>query len=166
MIASAYQPDSVLMAAGMTVFVVFALTLFAFQTKYDFTGMGPCTFAGPAWRWPRCLLKGARGQCQGSMRATSQLRCARADLFVALIVLILFGFVASIFGGPILRKVQLGFLSTVAQLYPRPRDCRSVRRLAHTTYCKRRERQEWNTTCAWLSAFAVALARSTPRPAA
>ena len=96
----------------------------------------------------------------------SKLRCARADLFVALIVLILFGFVASIFGGPILRKVRLGFLSTVAQLYPRPRDCRSVRRLAHTTYCKRRERQEWNTTCAWLSAFAVALARSTPRPAA
>lgn len=80
MIASAYQPDSVLMAAGMTVFVVFALTLFAFQTKYDFTGMGPY-------------------------------------LFVALIVLILFGFVASIFGGPILRKVYAAAGCLIFSMY-------------------------------------------------
>lgn len=35
-----YDPDTVLMAAGITAAVSLALTLFAFQTKWDFTVMG------------------------------------------------------------------------------------------------------------------------------
>ncbi|XP_030766158.1 protein lifeguard 1-like isoform X3 [Sitophilus oryzae] len=38
--ASTYAPDAVLMAVGITAVVCLALTLFAFQTKYDFTMMG------------------------------------------------------------------------------------------------------------------------------
>ena len=39
-IASFYTTDAVLMALGTTVAVTLALTLFAFQTKIDFTGCG------------------------------------------------------------------------------------------------------------------------------
>lgn len=35
-----YDPDTVLMAAGITAAVCLALTIFAFQTKWDFTVMG------------------------------------------------------------------------------------------------------------------------------
>lgn len=38
--ASTYKQDAVLMAVGITAAVCLALTLFAFQTKYDFTMMG------------------------------------------------------------------------------------------------------------------------------
>lgn len=38
--ASTYAPDEVMMAVGITAAVCLALTLFAFQTKYDFTVMG------------------------------------------------------------------------------------------------------------------------------
>uniref|UniRef100_A0AAR5PNN6 Uncharacterized protein n=1 Tax=Dendroctonus ponderosae TaxID=77166 RepID=A0AAR5PNN6_DENPD len=38
--ASTYKQDAVLMAVGITTAVCLALTLFAFQTKYDFTMMG------------------------------------------------------------------------------------------------------------------------------
>lgn len=38
--ASTYDTDAVLMAVGMTAAVCLALTLFAMQTKYDFTMMG------------------------------------------------------------------------------------------------------------------------------
>lgn len=38
--SSYYQQDAVLMAVGITAAVCLALTLFAFQTKYDFTMMG------------------------------------------------------------------------------------------------------------------------------
>ncbi|KAF7273532.1 protein lifeguard 1-like isoform X2 [Rhynchophorus ferrugineus] len=38
--ASTYKRDEVLMAVGITAAVCLALTLFAFQTKYDFTMMG------------------------------------------------------------------------------------------------------------------------------
>ncbi|XP_050300697.1 protein lifeguard 1 isoform X3 [Anthonomus grandis grandis] len=38
--ASTYDQDAVIMAAGITTVVCLALTLFAFQTKYDFTMMG------------------------------------------------------------------------------------------------------------------------------
>jgi len=41
-----YTLDSVLIAVGVTAFIVIALTLFACQTKVDFTGMGPYLFAG------------------------------------------------------------------------------------------------------------------------
>jgi len=36
-ISSAYEADAVLIAAGITAVVAFGLTVFAFQTKYDFT---------------------------------------------------------------------------------------------------------------------------------
>lgn len=41
-----YDADEVLSATAITAGVVFALTLFAFQTKYDFTGLGPYLFVG------------------------------------------------------------------------------------------------------------------------
>jgi len=35
-----YKADEVLMAVGICAFITFALTIFAFQTKFDFTAMG------------------------------------------------------------------------------------------------------------------------------
>jgi len=45
-ICTQYTQESVLIVTGITAFVVFALTLFACQTSYDFTGMGPYLFCG------------------------------------------------------------------------------------------------------------------------
>lgn len=39
-ISSVYKTDTVILAVGITAIVVVALTVFAFQTKYDFTGFG------------------------------------------------------------------------------------------------------------------------------
>jgi FtsH-binding integral membrane protein len=39
-ISATYNTNSVILAAGITVFVVVGITIFSFQTKYDFTGMG------------------------------------------------------------------------------------------------------------------------------
>nr|CAD7437719.1 unnamed protein product [Timema bartmani]CAD7451940.1 unnamed protein product [Timema tahoe] len=39
-VASSYQGDAVMMAVGLTAAVCLGLTLFAFQTKWDFTAMG------------------------------------------------------------------------------------------------------------------------------
>lgn len=44
LISSLYDPLTVLMAIGITGAIVFSLTLFAFQTKVDFTGAGPYLF--------------------------------------------------------------------------------------------------------------------------
>merc|ERR1719412_3276620 len=44
-ISAQYTRESVLMVLGITVIVVFALTLFACQTSIDFTGMGAYLFA-------------------------------------------------------------------------------------------------------------------------
>jgi len=41
-----YSLNSILIAVGITAFIVLALTLFACQTTLDFTGMGPYLFAG------------------------------------------------------------------------------------------------------------------------
>jgi FtsH-binding integral membrane protein len=41
-----YTLDTVLLAVGVTAFIVLALTLFACQTQVDFTGFGPYLFAG------------------------------------------------------------------------------------------------------------------------
>ena len=43
-ISSVYNTDTVFIAAGLTFFVVVGLTLFSFQTKIDFTGMGTYLF--------------------------------------------------------------------------------------------------------------------------
>jgi FtsH-binding integral membrane protein len=43
-ISSSFETNSILLAAGITVVICLSLTLFAFQTKYDFTGMGPYLF--------------------------------------------------------------------------------------------------------------------------
>lgn len=43
-IASTYAKEAVLTAAGATALIVLALTLFSFQTKFDFTGAGPYLF--------------------------------------------------------------------------------------------------------------------------
>lgn len=44
-ICSRYDPETVLAAAGITCVLVIALTLFAWQTKIDFTLMSGCLFA-------------------------------------------------------------------------------------------------------------------------
>ncbi|XP_014235708.1 protein lifeguard 1 isoform X1 [Trichogramma pretiosum] len=43
-VSSMHDEKYVLMAVGITVVICFSLTLFAFQTKYDFTGMGTYLF--------------------------------------------------------------------------------------------------------------------------
>lgn len=43
-ISSTYKTDTLLIAVGITCAVVFALTIFAFQTKIDFTGCGVYLF--------------------------------------------------------------------------------------------------------------------------
>ncbi|CAD1474177.1 unnamed protein product, partial [Heterotrigona itama] len=42
--ASTYESEEVLLAVGITAAICFALTLFAFQTKFDFTGLGSILF--------------------------------------------------------------------------------------------------------------------------
>ncbi|EDO37574.1 predicted protein [Nematostella vectensis] len=76
-VSSVYKADEVLMAVGITAVVVLAITIFAFQTKYDFTMMG-------------------------------------GFLFVALIVLICFGFLAIFFHN---RVVQIVYASLGALLF-------------------------------------------------
>merc|ERR1719436_2295292 len=44
MASSRYTQESVLIAMGLTALVVVSLTIFACQTTYDFTGMGPYLF--------------------------------------------------------------------------------------------------------------------------
>ena len=39
-VSSFYETDAVIMAAGITAAVTLGLTLFAFQTKWDFTACG------------------------------------------------------------------------------------------------------------------------------
>lgn len=43
-VASTYEPEAVLAAAGTTALIVLALTIFSFQTKWDFTGSAPYLF--------------------------------------------------------------------------------------------------------------------------
>jgi len=43
-ISAGYTQESVLIALGLTALIVVSLTIFACQTKYDFTGMGPYLF--------------------------------------------------------------------------------------------------------------------------
>lgn len=43
---SYYETDVVLIAVGLTALICFSLTIFAFQTKYDFTMMGGMLFVG------------------------------------------------------------------------------------------------------------------------
>lgn len=78
--ASTYDADAVLMAAGITTAVVLAITLFSFQTKYDFTMMGGL-------------------------------------LFVALIILILFGFLSIFFYSRILELVYASLGALIFSLY-------------------------------------------------
>jgi FtsH-binding integral membrane protein len=46
LISVQFTTQSVIMAFGITCFIVIALTIFACQTKYDFTGCGPYLFVG------------------------------------------------------------------------------------------------------------------------
>ncbi|XP_033320919.2 glutamate NMDA receptor-associated protein 1 lifeguard isoform X1 [Megalopta genalis] len=66
--ASTYNSEEVILAVGITAAVCFALTLFAFQTKIDFTGLS-------------------------------------SFLFVALVILMLFGIITIFWHGPIVRLV-------------------------------------------------------------
>lgn len=48
LICASFTQESVLLALGIAVLVTFSLTLFACQTKYDFSGMGPYLCVGGA----------------------------------------------------------------------------------------------------------------------
>ena len=78
--ASTYDADAVLIAAGITTAVVLAITLFSFQTKYDFTMMG-------------------------------------GMLFVALIILILFGFLTIFLHNKIVELVYASLGALIFSMY-------------------------------------------------
>ncbi|XP_076684911.1 glutamate NMDA receptor-associated protein 1 lifeguard isoform X3 [Andrena cerasifolii] len=78
--ASTYNADAVLLAAGITAALCFALTLFAFQTKFDFTGM-------------------------------------HSFLFVALVVLMIFGIIAMIWHGKIMTLVYASLGALLFSFY-------------------------------------------------
>ncbi|KAF4663715.1 Transmembrane BAX inhibitor motif-containing protein 4 [Perkinsus chesapeaki] len=80
-ITSRYEINSILLAVGIVAIVVMGLTAYAFQTKHDFTGMGPY-------------------------------------LFVATLVLALFGLMFLFFGTtPILHKVYAGIGALIFSMY-------------------------------------------------
>lgn len=78
--ASTYDSEEVLLAVGITAAVCFALTLFAFQTKIDFTGLS-------------------------------------SFLFVALVIFLLFGIIAMIWHGPIIRLVYASIGALLFSIY-------------------------------------------------
>ncbi|KAL0124621.1 hypothetical protein PUN28_006461 [Cardiocondyla obscurior] len=78
--ASTYDSKEVMAAVGITAAVCLGLTLFAFQTKIDFTGM-------------------------------------HTVLFVAVLVLIIFGIVASFWGGKIVNLVYAALGALIFSLY-------------------------------------------------
>jgi len=79
-VSAHYQADEVLLAMGIVAFLTLAITLFAFQTKIDFTMMSGC-------------------------------------LFVALIVLICFGFLTIFFHSKVVRLVYACLGALVFGLY-------------------------------------------------
>lgn len=79
-VSSRYDTETVVMAAGITAGVTLFLTLFAFQTKWDFT------------------------TCNGVM-------------FVALIILLIFGIFAIIFQNKILNLVYASFAAFLFSIY-------------------------------------------------
>lgn len=79
-ISSRYNTDIVFMAVGITAAVCLGLTLFAFQTKYDFTMIG-------------------------------------GFLFVALLILMIFGFVTIFFPGRTMRMVYASFGALLFSVY-------------------------------------------------
>lgn len=79
-LCSVYEKDEVLMAVGITAVVVLAITIFAFQTKYDFTMMG-------------------------------------GFLFVALIILICFGFLMIFFHSRVLSIVYASLGALIFAMY-------------------------------------------------
>jgi FtsH-binding integral membrane protein len=62
-VAATYKLDEVLIAAGITAVVVVGITIFAFQTKIDFTGCGIYLFVG-------CLILLGFGLICGILAAT------------------------------------------------------------------------------------------------
>lgn len=79
-VSSVYEKDEVLIAAGITAVVVLAITIFAFQTKYDFTMMG-------------------------------------GILFVALIILICFGFLMIFFHNRVLSIIYASLGALIFAVY-------------------------------------------------
>lgn len=78
--ASVYQAEEVMLAVGITAAVCLGLTLFAFQTKWDFTGL-------------------------------------HSILFVAVLVLLLFGIIAICFPGKTMRLVYASLGALIFSLY-------------------------------------------------
>lgn len=78
--ASTYDTDAVLMAVGLCAAVCFGLTMFAFQTKWDFTVMG-------------------------------------GGLFVALIILVIFGIVAIFIPGRVVTLIYASLGALLFSLY-------------------------------------------------
>ena len=66
-IAATYKLEEVLIAAGITAVVVVGITIFAFQTKIDFTGCGIYLFVG-------CLVLLGFGLVCGILGATGAFR--------------------------------------------------------------------------------------------
>lgn len=80
-LCSTVDQDTVLLALGGTAAIVFCLGLFAFQTKYDFTGAGPYLFVALI----ALLIGGIFWSLFGARTETSR-------LVYAVLAIILFGF--------------------------------------------------------------------------
>jgi len=78
--ASTYESKEVMLAVGITAAVCLGLTLFAFQTKIDFTGL-------------------------------------HSVLFVAVLILLIFGIIATIWSGPIINLVYAALGALIFSLY-------------------------------------------------
>ncbi|EFN88629.1 Glutamate [NMDA] receptor-associated protein 1 [Harpegnathos saltator] len=78
--ASSYEPDAVMLAVGITAAICLGLTIFAFQTKIDFTGLSTV-------------------------------------LFVAVLVLLIFGIIAMIWHGKIMTLVYASLGALIFSLY-------------------------------------------------
>jgi len=89
-ISSLHAQDTVMMAAGITAAVCFALTIFAFQTKLDFTVCGGEFFLH--------LFK-------TSLANSKNLFNFLGVLFVAAVILFIFGLVAMFFPGKTIRLI-------------------------------------------------------------
>lgn len=93
--SAVYNPEIVLMAVGVTAAVTLGLTLFAFQTKWDFTVCG-----GEFWI--------------NKFLVQLQFLIVSGMLFVAAIVLLIFGIVAMFFPG---KTISLIYASCGALLF-------------------------------------------------
>ena len=96
-----FDPDIVMMAVGITAAVCLGLTIFAFQTKWDFTVMGG-----------KFEYELSRSCCHILIEINFS-----GVLFVAVIILMLFGLIAMFFPGKTISLVYASFGALIFCIY-------------------------------------------------